>query len=210
VRPFTSSELHPTPSPRVISYNNNKLIIVNPTAFKADPDEIATAAAALQAKEWAQVIPLTPPSLPPSLSLFLYLSFSLSLLVKLHSSILLALFFTGLQNTLTQNSATSAIPLSHSLTVSHTTLPPYHHTTIPPYHPTTTTPPQVFRFDHILWSHDPADQSRYASQAAVHATIGVDMVQRLLNGMSACCFAYGHTGAGTQLAVALVVRTFDY
>ena len=54
VRPFTPSEREAL-SPRVVSYNNNKLIIVNPTSFDADPDAIASAAAAVQAKEWAQV-----------------------------------------------------------------------------------------------------------------------------------------------------------
>jgi tRNA C32,U32 (ribose-2'-O)-methylase TrmJ len=54
VRPFTSQELDQG-ARRVVSFNGNKLIIVNPTAFDADPDAIAVAAAAAQAKEWAQV-----------------------------------------------------------------------------------------------------------------------------------------------------------
>lgn len=111
VRPFTSLEIDQG-ARRVVSFNGNKLIIVNPTAFDADPDAIAVAAAAVQAKEWAQ----------------------------------------------------------------------------------------VFKFDHVLWSHDAAgdddDDGRHVSQEGVHREIGCEIVEKVLSGVSASCFAYGHTGTG--------------
>ena len=53
VRPFTSLEMD-AGARRVVTRAGNQLIIVNPEAFDADPDAVATAAAAAQCKEWAQ------------------------------------------------------------------------------------------------------------------------------------------------------------
>ena len=106
VRPFTKTETD-TGSRRVVSYSGNRLIIVNPTAFDADPDAVATAAAAVQCKEWAQ----------------------------------------------------------------------------------------VFKFNNILWSHEVnEDEELYVSQEGVHRVVGSEIVENVLNGVSCCCFAYGHTG----------------
>lgn len=54
VRPFSQLEIQ-SDARRVVSCNDDKLVIVNPTAFDADPDTIALAAATVQCKEWAQV-----------------------------------------------------------------------------------------------------------------------------------------------------------
>lgn len=53
VRPFSQAELQGE-ARRIISHCGDKLVIVNPTAFDADPDTIALAAATVQCKEWAQ------------------------------------------------------------------------------------------------------------------------------------------------------------
>ena len=55
VRPFTSLEID-AGARRIVSHKDNKVIIVNPQAFDADPDAIANAAASVQCKEWAQVL----------------------------------------------------------------------------------------------------------------------------------------------------------
>ena len=59
VRPFTVGETQAGPR-RVVSVNGDKLILVNPTAFEADPDTIAAAAAAvslenMRCADWAKV-----------------------------------------------------------------------------------------------------------------------------------------------------------
>jgi hypothetical protein len=54
VRPFSQTELQ-SDARRVVSHNQDRLVLVNPTAFDADPDTIALAAATVQCKEWAQV-----------------------------------------------------------------------------------------------------------------------------------------------------------
>lgn len=54
VRPFSQLELE-SEARRIVSHCADKLVIVNPTAFDADPDTIALAAATVQCKEWAQV-----------------------------------------------------------------------------------------------------------------------------------------------------------
>lgn len=59
VRPFTIGELQTSPR-RVVSMNGDKLILVNPNAFEADPDTIAAAAAAvslenMRCNDWAKV-----------------------------------------------------------------------------------------------------------------------------------------------------------
>lgn len=54
VRPFSQLELQ-SEARRIVSHCADKLVIVNPTAFDADPDTIALAAATVQCKEWAQV-----------------------------------------------------------------------------------------------------------------------------------------------------------
>ena len=38
-----------------MSCNDDKIVVVNPGAFDADPDTIVAAAAAVHCKEWAQV-----------------------------------------------------------------------------------------------------------------------------------------------------------
>lgn len=53
VRPFSQAELEGE-ARRIVSHCGDKLVIVNPTAFDADPDTIALAAATVQCKEWAQ------------------------------------------------------------------------------------------------------------------------------------------------------------
>lgn len=54
VRPFSQLELQGE-ARRIVSHCADKLVIVNPTAFDADPDTIALAAATVHCKEWAQV-----------------------------------------------------------------------------------------------------------------------------------------------------------
>lgn len=54
VRPFSPSEIESN-ARRIVSYCGNKMVIVNPAAFDADPDAIALAAATVECKEWAQV-----------------------------------------------------------------------------------------------------------------------------------------------------------
>ena len=54
VRPFSQSEIEEE-ARRIVSYCGDKMVIVNPAAFDADPDAIALAAATVQCKEWAQV-----------------------------------------------------------------------------------------------------------------------------------------------------------
>jgi hypothetical protein len=54
VRPFSTTEMQ-TASRRIVSFKDDKLVIVNPNAFDADPDAIADAAAVYRLKEWAQV-----------------------------------------------------------------------------------------------------------------------------------------------------------
>lgn len=54
VRPFSTNEIN-SAARRIVSFNDDKLVIVNPSAFDADPDTIAAAAAVLHCKEWAQV-----------------------------------------------------------------------------------------------------------------------------------------------------------
>jgi len=59
IRPFTVGEIQSGPR-RVVSVNGDKLILVNPNAFDADPDTIAAAAAAvslenMRCNDWAKV-----------------------------------------------------------------------------------------------------------------------------------------------------------
>ena len=113
VRPFTVAEVQ-SGARRIISFNGNKLVIVNPNAFDADPDTIAAVAAAVHCKEWAQ----------------------------------------------------------------------------------------VFRFNHCLWSYDPDDaEDEYVNQEGVYRTIGSEIVENALNGISASCFSYGHTSTGKTYAM---------
>ncbi|RYH15094.1 hypothetical protein EON65_32365 [archaeon] len=56
---------------------------------------------------------------------------------------------------------------------------------------------QSFRFDQCLWRHDADhDVNTFASQEEVHETLGLDIVDNVLNGVSCSCFAYGHTSTG--------------
>jgi hypothetical protein len=55
----------------------------------------------------------------------------------------------------------------------------------------------TFKFDRTLWSCTRNDASNeYIDQAGVHRNIGSEIVDYVLNGISATCIAYGHTGAG--------------
>lgn len=113
VRPFLSSELA-SGGRRVVSFKDDKLVIVNPSAFDADPDAIAAAAALVHVKEWAH----------------------------------------------------------------------------------------VFRFDHCLWSYDSADpEDDYCDQGGVHSAVGKEIVDSVLSGVSATCFAYGHTASGKSYSL---------
>eukprot|EP00981_Chlorochromonas_danica_P010562 scaffold3290_cov165-Ochromonas_danica.AAC.5 len=56
---------------------------------------------------------------------------------------------------------------------------------------------QSFRFDYRLWDYDPStEQNHYVSQEEVHETLGLDIVDNVLSGVSCSCFAYGHTSTG--------------
>eukprot|EP01034_Spumella_vulgaris_P021826 gene21826-27896_t len=113
VRPFTTTELAEG-ARRTISRNGEKLIIVNPKAFDAEPDTIAAAAVAMDNKQWAQ----------------------------------------------------------------------------------------IFQYNHFLWARDrsdpspPTEQRQYVNQEDVHDSIGREIVESVLHGVSASCFAYGHTSTG--------------
>jgi hypothetical protein len=55
----------------------------------------------------------------------------------------------------------------------------------------------AFRFDQCLWSYDPVSStSAYIDQVGVHESVGYDIVDQALNGISCSCFAYGHTSTG--------------
>ena len=113
IRPFTIGEIQSGPR-RVVSVNGDKLILVNPNAFDADPDTIAAAAAAvslenMRCNDWAK----------------------------------------------------------------------------------------VFCFDHCFWSYDPNDEGdTYVDQDGVYDALGASMAEDVVNGISTCCFAYGHTSTG--------------
>ena len=55
IRPFIGTETSTTNNRRIVSFKDNKLVVVNPVAFDADPDAIAQAAYMVRMKEWAQV-----------------------------------------------------------------------------------------------------------------------------------------------------------
>lgn len=113
IRPFTIGEIQTGPR-RIVSVNGDKLILVNPNAFDADPDTIAAAAAAvslenMRCNDWAK----------------------------------------------------------------------------------------VFCFDNCFWSYDPNDEGdTYVDQDGVFDTMGRNMAEDVVNGISTCCFAYGHTSTG--------------
>jgi hypothetical protein len=113
IRPFTIGEIQTGPR-RIVSVNGDKLILVNPNAFDADPDTIAAAAAAvslenMRCNDWAK----------------------------------------------------------------------------------------VFCFDNCFWSYDPNDEGdTYVDQDGVFETMGRNMAEDVVNGISTCCFAYGHTSTG--------------
>jgi hypothetical protein len=68
---------------------------------------------------------------------------------------------------------------------------------------------QVFRFDHVLWSHaEQENEDVHVSQEGVHKAIGVEMVENVLNGISASCFAYGHTGIYVDMYI--YINTYIY
>jgi hypothetical protein len=46
------------------------------------------------------------------------------------------------------------------------------------------------------------DEELYVSQEGVHRAVGAEIVNNVLNGVSASCFAYGHTGEGNGRNVA--------
>ena len=108
VRPFSQHEKSQK-ARRTISKAGEDLVIVNPKAFDAEPDTVATAAIAIDHNPWAH----------------------------------------------------------------------------------------AFRFDQCLWSYDPVTStSAYIDQVGVHESIGYDIVDQALSGISCSCFAYGHTNTG--------------
>lgn len=108
VRPFSIAEKQQG-GRRIVSSLENRVVIVNPSSFDADPDAIVAATAAVQGAEWAR----------------------------------------------------------------------------------------AFKFNDCLWSYDPEDtEDEYIDQEGVHRAIGLEIVENVLNGISSCCFAYGHTGTG--------------
>ena len=54
IRPFIPSETQGK-ARRIVSCLDNKLVIVNPTSFDADPDAVLAAAVAVQGEDWARV-----------------------------------------------------------------------------------------------------------------------------------------------------------
>ena len=58
---------------------------------------------------------------------------------------------------------------------------------------------QSFRFNKCLWSFERNRNFEKVTQEAMHHTIGKDIVESVLNGVSVSCFAYGHTGTGFLL-----------
>lgn len=56
---------------------------------------------------------------------------------------------------------------------------------------------QPFRFDDCLWSYDPTiGRPSYVDQLGVYESIGSDVVENVMNGISCTCFAYGSSGTG--------------
>ena len=58
-----------------------------------------------------------------------------------------------------------------------------------------------FRFSHCLWSLDDQKMKlpeplKFADQEEVFRIVGTPIVENVLRGVSAACFAYGHTGSG--------------
>jgi hypothetical protein len=127
VRPFTDTELADG-ARRTISRNGEKLIIVNPKAFDAEPDTIAAAAVAMDNKQWAQ----------------------------------------------------------------------------------------IFQYNNFLWARDrsdpspPTEQHQYVNQQDVHEGIGREIVESVLHGVSASCFAYGHTGTGKSCCKNNFIFNYDF
>lgn len=61
---------------------------------------------------------------------------------------------------------------------------------------------QVFRFNHSLWSFSSGNTHvDYADQEAVYRTIGSEIVNNALNGVSCSCFAYGASASGILNAI---------
>ena len=106
VRPQSAKEQESN-SKRIVSVRENKIVVVNPNAFDADPDVIASAATFLSLNEYAK----------------------------------------------------------------------------------------VFDFDKCFWSYE-ENSSNYADQETVFQTIGSDIVENVLNGISSCCFSYGGINSG--------------
>ena len=119
VRPFLQDETDNSDR-RTLSKVGDNLVIVNPSAFEADPDAIAAAALALDNKNWAH----------------------------------------------------------------------------------------VFEFDYCLWSYNPENKiERYYDQEEVHVQVGHEIVDSVLQGVSASCFAYGHTSTGKTYSLFGNVQT---
>lgn len=54
-----------------------------------------------------------------------------------------------------------------------------------------------FRFDDVLWSyHAASGHAKYIDQVGLHQSIGLDIVENALNGISCSCFAYGPAATG--------------
>ena len=57
----------------------------------------------------------------------------------------------------------------------------------------------IFKFDSCFWSFDSA-QPNYSTQEDIYRSIGSEIVENALNGISSSCFAYGQTGTGEYIS----------
>ncbi|NXL90269.1 KIF1B protein, partial [Alectura lathami] len=63
--------------------------------------------------------------------------------------------------------------------------------------------PKSFSFDYSYWSHTSPEDPCFASQSRVYNDIGKEMLLHAFEGYNVCIFAYGQTGAGKSIAIAV-------